>query len=57
MIDVYRGGGNGLFGGFNSGLDHKGPSAPYLKFTLGGNSVCYSAAYDLLLSPDGTLRT
>ena len=39
MIDVYRGGGNGLFGGYNSGLDHKGPSAPYLKFSLGGHTV------------------
>jgi len=36
---TYAGGGNGLFGGFYSGLDHKGPSNPYLKFHLGKAKV------------------
>ena len=40
MVDVYRGGGGiGGFGGYYSGLQHKGPSAPYLQFSAGGSKV------------------
>jgi len=40
MVDVYRGGGGiGGFGGYYSGLQHKGPSAPYLQFSAGGSKA------------------
>ena len=39
MTNVYIGGGNGVWGTWDSGLQNKGPSAPYLRFSVGGSKV------------------
>ena len=41
LATVYAGGGNGVFGAWDSGLQFQGPSAPYLKFTLGTAKVLF----------------
>ena len=39
LATVYAGGGNGVFGAWDSGLQFTGPSAPYLTFSLGDAKV------------------
>ena len=39
LATVYAGGGNGVFGAWDSGLQFTGPSCPYLTFSLGKATV------------------
>ena len=39
MTNVYIGGGNGVWGAWDSGLQNKGPSAPYLQFSVGSSKA------------------
>ena len=39
LATIYAGGSNGVFGAWDSGLQFTGPSAPYLKFSLGDAKV------------------
>ena len=39
LATVYAGGGNGVFGAWDSGLQFTGPSAPYLQFSVGSSKV------------------